>query len=448
MSMGIQNDAARRAAEELARKIAEEAAKRAAEEAARAAARSAAMQAKVSLPKDTFTPSPSGQGSKGSAATSNAGSTLRTEDRTDSQVNCLHASSKVDPALIRMNVADPPRTTAQATAEARALFVARSGGASNVGGTTVNYRHVNDTSKAAEAAAQVTANAQLEQAALANLPAADQTRYNNLKAALASNPEAQLSLQLMLLEGRLPGAQAADGSGNTLQQLEALSTQPMVSGLDGADQLLAQVVREIAIPESIFQGYRGTCAASSAIVSLAQANPAEYVRIIAGLASPAGEVTLADGHTVARREPGTERDDGYGRSVTHRLIGPAMMEVANGADYNYDQAEDPGLASWDAERLMEALFNRPFSQHWTITTGFGLGYSNANIAIDAFKAGKQPILVGTFFPNAWNGHMLVLNGVEEQNGTIYVNLTNPWGQTIRLSYEEFAGCVMSVVKPE
>ena len=93
--------------------------------------------------------------------------------------------------------------------------------------------------------------------------------------------------------------------------------------------------------------------------------PAEYVALVANLASASGRALLddktGDAEETIVREPGTELDDKSGRSLSNRLVQPAFIEYANGKGNDYDNAADKdsrglsGLHITGTERLLKKL---------------------------------------------------------------------------------------------
>lgn len=340
--------------------------------------------------------------------------------------------------------AGPSRS--QAIADAHALFVGSSGVPGTLEGSVVtDYKDVTDSTFAKDASAQLEQNRPLEAQALTQLSAADAQRYQDVQAKLASDPTAQLAMQTMLLEGRLPGANDLRDGKNLLEQLDGLSKQPLAPGLADSDKLLAQTVKEVFIPQSIAQGYRNTCGATASVISLAEANPAEYVRLVAGLASVDGTVQLANGDTIAR-ESNTLAADDSSRSVSQRLLEPALMEYANGI-FDYNNATDktffvvPGLLTGWIQHLQAGLFGKPF------TSQEGNGATLAPKVEEALKAGQTPVLVGMEWPEAGKGHCLKVESIEQVGDQKFVVLTNPWGQTERIPYEEFQKHLIGIIEP-
>jgi hypothetical protein len=353
------------------------------------------------------------------------------------------------------------RTREQALAEVEAHLIKSTGSPGRIGGTVRDYKDVTAPAEA-ETMRLLAQNKALADQARARLSTADQGRYDNLQAILASDPRAQLALQTMLIDGRLPGQPALSATTtdteclpplDLLAQLDLMSRAPTASGLVGASELLATTVKEVAFPKAISQGYKGTCTVTASGTALALQHPAEYVRIVMGLASPGGTVTMANGDTLTR-ESNTLAGDKSGRTVTQRLLGPALMEYGNGG-LDYDSERDrssllvSGLNVGGTATVAAALFGRPFEAFDTpfrITT-FGVGYRNAELLIEAFDAGKQPILFFANFPDGFQSHALMLQNVEIVNGTTYVTFQNPWGQEERVSYEELSARITAVIQP-
>ncbi|MBL8952994.1 MAG: hypothetical protein JNK82_19610 [Myxococcaceae bacterium] len=282
---------------------------------------------------------------------------------------------------------------------------------------------------------QVEANRRLEEERLAQMSPEDRASYEAVRARCreANDPVAELALQKLLLEGKLPGANDLKGEGNLLSHLARLSdpNTPLADGVD-RDQLVTDLVQELATPTSINQGPRGTCAPTSIAVQLAMENPAEYARIAAGLASPSGEVRLAGGETL-RREDGTAADDGSGRSTVQRMMGPAMMEMGNG-DQNYDSATDAGAGAWSPEldHLYEQIMGRPMSEQRTTTDE---QRADAMATIDAEVAQGQTVPVALAWPGGY--HKVLVTGTETVDGVEYVKYVNPWGREERMPRDEF-----------
>jgi len=213
--------------------------------------------------------------------------------------------------------------------------------------------------RAAQLRDEIAANRDLEESALQNLSETQQSQYKDLVSMTQDDPDAQLALQLLLVEGKLTDkTNLSTDQQDLLSTLNGLSEQPLAEGLD-RQSLISDMIQEIAVPSSINQHNKGTCTVTSLEIMMAKEKPAEYARIVAGLASPSGEVKLANGDTITR-EPDTIGADGTPRSASAKLWQPAMMEYANGS-LDYDNKTDThsngsdGLDAGQVHRAMEGL---------------------------------------------------------------------------------------------
>lgn len=162
--------------------------------------------------------------------------------------------------------------------------------------------------------------------------------------AVAGDPQATQDLHEMLFQGLLPGDKSADGR-NTLAILAELAdpNTPLQPGLeDQRGAILGSLLHDINHPEQIQQDPDSPeCAAAIFANVMATGNPAEYARIIAGLAQH-GEVTIDSPMMAAVKqalgiEPNTLKLQGGtqslaggegGTSATQQLFGPAFMQAA------------------------------------------------------------------------------------------------------------------------
>jgi len=283
------------------------------------------------------------------------------------------------------------------------------------------------TARNRAARAQLDANAALEAQRLEAMSPEDRARYEAVKARCldANDPVAALALQKLLFEGR--------ATGPVLEQLASLSDErtPLAEGVDRT-ALVTDLVQELATPSAIGQGQRGTCAPTTVAIQLAMENPAEYARIVAGLASPSGEVRLAGG-AVLRREPGTTGPDAAGRSQVQHLLGPAMMEMANGAR-DYDDRTNAGAGAWsnDLDVLYEQVMGREMSD---LRVTNDATRAQGMRAIDAELAEGQTVPVAISWGTGY--HKVLVTGSETVDGVEYIKYTNPWGREERMPRAEF-----------
>lgn len=341
----------------------------------------------------------------------------------------------------------PPPTKDEAIRRARELLegspLERQSGTSVV---TEDAPDVNSSSdqliRGATAKGQLLDNAPLEGDALLKLSPKDRARYDTVKKALLAEPNADpvaaLALQTMLLEGKLPGAKALGSKDTLLGGLEKLAGQEVSPGVD-RQQLLSDVVQECATPSATNQKSKGTCVATSIEIQLLQKNPAEYVRLVSGLASPSGEVKTAGGD-VLKVEPGALTDD-TNRSLSQRLLAPALMELGNGrSDYSNedDQHHGPesdgqsGLTAAQADRILESLYDKDFA--FQTTDDAKEKTAGTDFVMDELKAGRS-VLVGLDWGDG--GHKVLVVGSETRDGKEYVKVINPWGREESIPRDDF-----------
>ncbi|MBK7858306.1 MAG: hypothetical protein IPJ65_06725 [Archangiaceae bacterium] len=300
-------------------------------------------------------------------------------------------------------------------------------------------------------AMQVADNERLEQAELARLSPDDRARYLDVRDVIANDgPDGEtdqgalLALQTSLLEGRLPGEKTIMSGQSTLDGLHELTTQKLAPGIDRY-ALLTDVTQEVTVPEAVAQQTKGTCVATAIEIQLIMKNPAEYVRLVAGLASPERAVTTAGADRLEVQH--TALADSSFRSVSQRLLAPALMELGNGARLNYRNGPDGnftpsgkdlggGLDMFGAERLLQTLYNRDFGSA-------GVSETNTpdlllNWVKNEADAGR-PTLVGLQWGDPPNdgGHKVLVTGTRETGGKSYVELTNPWGRVELMEADEF-----------
>jgi hypothetical protein len=133
----------------------------------------------------------------------------------------------------------------------------------------------------------------------------------------------------------------------------------------GRTRIFSELVLNLAEPKRINQGLKGTCAAACLESHLAERQPAEYARLIAGLVTREGLVTLKSGLPLACDEDVLaagvlER----GRNPVSRIFQAACMEFAY-PNMNYDNVLDglfdgdenvgTGLEMNAFQRLVEAV---------------------------------------------------------------------------------------------
>ncbi len=300
---------------------------------------------------------------------------------------------------------------------------------------------------------QVGANQAVEQAALAGWPEADRARYRRIADLVSALPLARLSLQTLLLDGRLPGERrSTDGTG-LLAALDRLESAPLQPAMDRDREgkrldrayLLGGLIQEIAFPSCISQNAKRTCTVTTAQILMAKHHPAEYVRLVTGLASPSGEARLANGDTVAR-VAGTEHWGTCGRTASARLWQPAMMEYGNqSATYdNVADVSDPGglrysgLTNQQFGRVVEGLTGLE-SRAWYV--------ANGSTAEDLVAQMKQALAGGLPVPTSLRWGVVGPSGEADGYHKVLVTAIdgdrvrylNPWGKEESMSLASFQG---------
>ncbi|MDB5100448.1 MAG: hypothetical protein JWM80_4869 [Cyanobacteria bacterium RYN_339] len=290
-----------------------------------------------------------------------------------------------------------------------------------------------------------------EKASLASLGArgADYTKLADL---CGKDYVARDVLFKMLLDGRLTSQKDLKGQGDALTYLTRMATQELPKGMDRGD-LITNILEECDDPTKLCQEGKGTCAATTATVVLARKSPAEYMRLVQELASPAAAATTVNGTKLARNADWADDNDG-GRTPSMRMLEPSLMDVGN-FFLRYDNAQDAhvlaqqgvwqkikdgfhnlvanfkiagGLEGFGTNKVLEAITGDNY------TTIYGVTRLNRPFAWHRIE---EKIAQGKSVPCGLNweggGHELLLDKIE--GGYCYFN--NPWGETDRMTVEEF-----------
>lgn len=347
----------------------------------------------------------------------------------------------------------------------------------------------------------INSNQTLESDALSRLGPDQQAQYETVKAMTSNDPQARLALQTMLIDGRLPGGKLNHEGKDLLGQLSEVSTQKVAAGIDH-QALVSDLIQEIQDPDAINQQDKDTCTMTSLQIKVASENPAEYARIVGGLAGPSGDVTLANGDTMSR-VPGTEQGDGSPRTQSARLWEAAAMNYAvkgtgsvysNERDHFVDaktgQETDPQKDAAFVERVRLAVEGGPAltphnlkaeaqdainadlnngahspeaQQLVQIAQSRPLDVNDADAAIESYRQrvqgpklteqikqaveGGQSILVGINYAKSGNHgeHEVLVKGFEQDaQGKEWVVYNNPWGQVEKMPREDFEKRLLSV----
>ena len=274
-----------------------------------------------------------------------------------------------------------------------------------------------------------------ETAALQKLPPSQKATYDRLFKSLQGRILDQATLRKLLLDGCATELVRGGDKAALLDQLDRLSTQAVAPGMNRAT-LLSETFREVQDPTSITQGGKGTCAATAAQILLAKTDPAEYARLVSGLASPEGTVMTARGDTLARETDWNAADGG--RSTASRLLQPAFMEYANSMFADYDNSTDEhsngrvGLDVWESERLLDAITGQDYSAVNVEQEAKGSSkLEDAFIKTKAAANSGKPVPVGLFWGET--GHKVLVMKVEAGR----VHYINAQGAEASLVEDEF-----------
>ena len=288
------------------------------------------------------------------------------------------------------------------------------------------------------------ANRAAETRAVAALPERERTRYQAVAKACEGSTLAQRGLQRLLLDGALPGARDLRGETTLLDQLHGLTTQPIAPGIDrGA--LVSEVVAEVENPVRINQHGKGTCGATTAQILLIRQNPAEYVRIVRGLASPSGDATMFGGKTISRHHDWAADNDN-GRSNPSRMFQSAVMEFAQVIPFShYDNTQDKtmlgpigisgGLMPSGLVKALDQLTGKDYEVSTAWRWNRGEVYEKMKRLL---AEGQGPLPVSL----TWNGggHFVQVDKIEGGK----VTFTNPHGRVQTLDESEFRTVLTSV----
>lgn len=226
---------------------------------------------------------------------------------------------------------------------------------------------------------------------------------------------------------------------DVMAELSRLSIRPLADGIDRR-ALIDQVLQDLANPADINQGSRQTCAATVIQTALALDDPAAYLKLVGGLASPEGKATLANGDTVSR-DPNRGRNGG--KSLTGDLIQPAFMQYATGGAYDSitdtrktANGNQQGLYADEQDKLSIAVTGKQ--------TEAVFGNSPALMqAVAAATANGQPV---SAILNRGNGksHAVLVESIKDGKVTIL----DPLAGRKTLGLAEFQSQLQSVSLPK
>lgn len=232
----------------------------------------------------------------------------------------------------------------------------------------------------------------------------------------------------LLIDGRLESSLDAEGE-SLIKNLADLCDDREIPRSHQND-VIGWTVTHLAYPSQSFTQVKGvgTCAPTVLAYDLAEEKPAEFVRLVNGLASKDRQVTLADGQVMERAVGSIEGRLSSGTPVARMLQGSFMNFAGPGEEYRiqegkFEDSEETGLAADFVEKLFEAVENRELD----IRTSFSA--EEMRVAL-ATVDDSLPVVV-RWTKEKKDGeithayHMVLVKAQDDQ----YVEFRNPWGKT-------------------
>ena len=265
------------------------------------------------------------------------------------------------------------------------------------------------------------------------LPADQRALYDKVFAALAGKKPSQDQLEALAAAHRL---KYADAKGHTvLDNLGAIAQGKVGQGI-AKPMLLGEVVADITRPSTIAQAHHSSCTATSMQAQLARQNPAEYVRLVAGLALE-GKVKLRDGKLGLSTKNYLASPD---RTPSSNLMQAALMtaeaEVEGG---RYDNQNDCSYDKGGKRYVGEYNVHVIAVQNAMLVGKFhnmGVNGSNRDQAMGILKqaSAKNPVLVSVKMKSG-GGHEIQIVGYDA--GKAIVTIRNPWGEVVKFPAKPF-----------
>jgi hypothetical protein len=224
------------------------------------------------------------------------------------------------------------------------------------------------------------------------------------------------------------------GRGSLRDHVLALVRQPIVPGLDRRE-LLAGVLRELLDPGAVAQSSWNTCAATTVQLWLALREPAEYARLVAGLASFNSRVPLAGGPFLDRHGESV-RPDPSGRTASSRLLQSAFMDFANGDDRYSNETDQssrdrgPAYSGLYPDQF-DALIEAVTAQHWD-TLEVGKGNST-----DAVEMIKRATSKGEHVPVSLRKDRMMHRMLVQRADRESMRCLDPVGRRVKVNLDDF-----------
>lgn len=256
----------------------------------------------------------------------------------------------------------------------------------------------------------------LKSEAFSNLSADQREKFVDV---LAKGDDIGAKLMARMCErgGDIFNEKAIDGS-TTLDNLSRLANAP------NSSTFLNHALADIAHPGRIWQGNAPTCTASTMQYELAKEKPAEYARLLTGLAVD-GSVKMAGGGTLVSQTGNALYSSFLShdqRSPTEAVFQSALMEYANGSDsYNVfdrrstkaDGSTYRGLYGEQIRNSVEQLFGVEYE---TTKISSNAEAQRALMQLNRDERPNRPVLIDLVVDDKSN-HCVAFEGF--RNGRVY-----------------------------
>lgn len=309
-------------------------------------------------------------------------------------------------------------------------------------------------------------------AAYAKLPPDQQQKYDDVKKAIDPSDAATLGQ----LQGLLVGGQLAskDTKGGTLlDNLDQEATgKPSIGGFDN-QQLVTETLHDLSNPASVNQGGMNTCVSTIVQAELAQRNPAEYSRLMAGLGTGSGKVRLQNGTQLDVRGQGDVSGFPWKYpTITAGLMAPAFMNVEAQNQHGHYVAKDDAIEGlheggflWfggdnngkqvgatddDVAHLEDGVFGGHFNVSERSDGFLGIGGTSSGDLMNKLKSASvdHPVMAAITVDQGGGdigGHEVQVVGYDVSKKK--VSIRNPWGEVDEIPADKFQQYLNGVVTP-
>jgi hypothetical protein len=200
-----------------------------------------------------------------------------------------------------------------------------------------------------------------------------------------------------------------------LLQMRVIVPHPDLQGVTVGEQLVDDVITELLDPNGqVNQGQASTCGSSALQALLINVNASEYARLMKGLLSSTGEVTLANGDKLeappgiyqVARYAGVQGNPFFVRTNSELAFQSSVIKYAKGTAFpSYDASAAPdapngintvfqatlkqGLTAAEMEKALKGLFGRNF----TTATAAAPTAELRNSFLQAMAGSKEPLML-------------------------------------------------------